>query len=76
VAQTVAKAYKSRSPPANASGSSKKPTQDLEAYQLYLKGATSVNRSPKMDEKGLAYLQQAMARPQLRASPIWGLATH
>jgi tetratricopeptide (TPR) repeat protein len=62
VAQTVAQALQVTLAADERQRLEQKPTQDLEAYQLYLKGRYFVNRySEDGLKKGLAYLQQAIA---------------
>ena len=75
VAQTVAKALQVTLAADERQRLEQRPTQDLEAYQLYLKGRYFVNRYTEDGmKKGLAYLQQAIARDPGYALAYLGLA--
>jgi adenylate cyclase len=75
VAQTVAQALQVTLGADERQKLDQKPTQDLEAYQLYLKGRYFVNRFTEDGmKKGLAYLQQAIALDPGYALAYLGLA--
>ncbi len=75
VAQTVAKALQVTLAADERQRLEQKPTQDLEAYQLYLKGRYFVNRYTEDGMKrGLAFLQQAIALDPGYALAYVGLA--
>ena len=52
----------------------RKPTRDLEAYQLYLKGRYFWNRRPQGLTKGLEYFERALARDPDFALAYAGIA--
>jgi adenylate cyclase len=75
VAETVAKALQVTLAAGERRTLAQKPTEDLEAYQLYLKGRYYVNRYTEDGmKKGLAYLQQAIALDPGYALAYQGLA--
>jgi len=75
VAQTVAKALQITLGADERRSIEQKPTENVEAYQLYLKGRYYVNRySEDGLKKGLAYLQQAIALDPGYALAYQGLA--
>jgi TolB-like protein/class 3 adenylate cyclase/cytochrome c-type biogenesis protein CcmH/NrfG len=75
VAQTVAKALQVTLAADERQRLEQKPTESLEAYQLYLKGRFYVNRYTEDGlKKGLAYLQQAIALDPGYALAYQGLA--
>jgi TolB-like protein/class 3 adenylate cyclase/cytochrome c-type biogenesis protein CcmH/NrfG len=75
VAQTVAKALQVTLAADERQRLDQKPTENLEAYQLYLKGRYYVNRYTEDGlKKGLAYLQQAIALDPGYALAYQGLA--
>ena len=75
VAQTVAQALQVTLAADERQRLEQKPTQDLEAYQLYLKGRYFVNRYTEDGmKKGLAYLQQAIALDPSYALAYLGVA--
>jgi adenylate cyclase len=77
VAQTVAKALQVTLAPDERQRLEQKPTQDLEAYQLYLKGRYFVNRYTEDGlKKGLGYLQQAIELDPSYALAYLGLAQY
>jgi adenylate cyclase len=75
VAQTVAQALQVTLAADERQRLEQKPTQNVEAYQLYLKGRYFVNRYTEDGmKKGLAYLQQAIALDPSYALAYQGLA--
>jgi TolB-like protein/class 3 adenylate cyclase/cytochrome c-type biogenesis protein CcmH/NrfG len=75
VAQTVAKALQVTLAADERQRIEQKPTENLEAYQLYLKGRYYVNRYTEDGlKKGLTYLQQAIALDPGYALAYQGLA--
>jgi len=77
VAQTVAQALQVTLDPGERQRLEQKPTENLEAYQLYLKGRYYVNRYTEDGlKKGLAYLEQAIALDAGYALAYQGLAKY
>ncbi len=77
VAQTVAKALQVTLAADERQRLEQKPTENLEAYQLYLKGRYYVNRYTEDGlKKGLGYLQQAIALDPGYALAYQGLASY
>jgi TolB-like protein/tetratricopeptide (TPR) repeat protein len=75
VAQTVAKALQVTLGAGERQRLDQKPTEDMEAYQLYLKGRHAVGTfTPEGWRSGLEYLRQAIARDPSYALAHLGLA--
>jgi adenylate cyclase len=75
VAQTVAKALQVTLGAGEVRTLEQKPTKDLDAYQLYLKGRHATTTLNDWDT-AIRYLQQAVARDPSYAVPYVGLAEY
>jgi TolB-like protein/class 3 adenylate cyclase/Flp pilus assembly protein TadD len=75
VAETVAKALQVTLDARERQTLERKPTEDLEAYQLYLKGRHATASLNDWDT-AIRYLQQAVARDPSYALPYLGLADY
>jgi len=75
VAQTVAKALQVTLGAGEVRTLEQKPTKDLEAYQLYLKGRHATTTLNDWDA-AIRYLQQAVARDPSYALPYVGIAEY